>query len=279
MQTYLWVYVLAGQEERAVNRWVEERVEAVRLALRIREFPEEGDLDRLVEWLDGCIRVRYSPVEVGMCVHREDHRAVITLPEGITGPELDLILAEELGHYLLTRGMAALLRGMSEEEPRLLRLARRWEWGDEALVREFVQAWFLPSCLVQGCRDDDELCYRSRCAPAVVRRRRESLAGQVVELEGPPRWSAGREYRLVEQAVSGQPLLQVVRRGEREPRFLLPAGEEGARGAALQLSADLIALTSVEWEIKYGPFRCEGAQPVEISIEELEAWAGRDSRG
>ncbi|HTE18796.1 MAG TPA: hypothetical protein VK689_10510, partial [Armatimonadota bacterium] len=178
-----------------MNRWVEERVEAVRLALRIGGFPADEDLYRLVEWLDGCVVLRHGAVPVGMCVHREDHRGVITLPLGLTGPERDHVLAEELGHYLLTHGMAVLLRQTAPEDLRLYRLARRWEWHDEALAREFVQAWYLPSRLVQRIPDDWELAFQSRCSPEVVRRRRESLAGRVVELHEPPRWSAGRHYR------------------------------------------------------------------------------------
>jgi hypothetical protein len=258
-----------------MNRWVEERVEAIRLALRLREFPEDGDLYRLVEWLDGCIILRQAPVPVGMCVHRDDHRAVITLPEGVSGPERDLVLAEELGHYLLTCGMAALLRGMSEDDPKVLRIARRWEWRDEALAREFVQAWFLPSQLVQELEDDEELCYRSRCAWEVVRRRRESLGGQVVRLAGPPRWSAARRYRLARQAGAGGAALQVLRWGEETPRYVLPVSEGEAEEAALQVTADLVALTTAEWEIKYGAFRAGPAHRVEIAFADLERWAGR----
>jgi hypothetical protein len=259
-----------------VNRWVEERVEAIRMALRIREFPAEVDLYRLVEWLDGCVILRHGAVSTGRCVHREDHRGVITLPLGVAGAALDQILAEELGHYLLTRGMGALLRQMGPEDRRSLRSARRWEWRDEALAREFLHAWYLPSAQVQRIPDDDELAFQGRCSPTMVRWRRESLGRQVVRLEQPPQWSASQQYRLTGQSGASCYLLQVCRRGRSEPEFLLPVRAGQAQTSATQLSADLIALTGREFEIKYGSVRYAPGEPVEITLPELRAWAGQE---
>jgi hypothetical protein len=266
-----------------VNEWVEERAAAIRLALRIPGFPEEADLYRLIDWLDGCVVLRWAEVSAGYCVHREDHRGVITLPRRVPDREVDRILAEEIGHYLLTHGMAALLRQMAPEDARILRLARRWEWRDEVLAREFVQAWHLPSRLVQETPDDEELAFQSRCTLALVEERRGSLQGRVIELSEPPRWCAGRHYRLVQQVAGRRPCLHVLGGGSEQPGFTidLPAGlrDEDLRASAFQVTADLAALTPDEFGIKYEPFRCSGAERVEIDLAELRAWAGQVKAG
>ncbi len=258
-----------------MNRWVEERVEAIRLALKIVGFPAEADLYRLVDWLEGCIVLRHSPVGIGMCIHRDDGRAVITLPQGVERRELDHILCEEVGHYLLTCGMASLLRQLDPADPQVRRLARVWDWRDEALVREFVHAWYLPSRLVQQFPDDEELAFRSGCSLEVVVRRRAALAGEAVRLIGPPRWSAAREYRLKRQRIGAQPYLQILPRGEARPEFLVPLPDADAREMLLQATADLIALTNREHALKYAPFRCTADEAVNVSLSELEAWSGK----
>jgi hypothetical protein len=259
-------------------RWVEERSEGFRLALRIRGFPTEADLYRLVDRLDGCIILRHSGVPAGMCVHREDGRGVITLPADAEGRELDHILAEEVGHYLLTRGMANLLRQMAADDQRVFHLARRWDWHDEALAREFVRAWYLPSRLVQQALEDEELASQSGCSLEIVRERRQSLARQVVEIRDMPRWSAGRCFRLVRRRAQGQCFLEVVPSRTDETGFLFAVYTGDARQVALELTADLVALTATEFALKYEAFRSESPEPVEISLAELKAGA-EEERG
>lgn len=255
-----------------MNWWVEERVEAIRLALRIEGFPQPADLYRLVDWLGGCLVVRRSTGGRAVCVHREDRRGVITVPRGGSNPEMDHALAEEIGHYLLTCGMADLLRRIDAEDCRIARLARRWEWQEAGLAREFVRAWYLPAPLVRQIPDDEELARRSRCSVELVRERRQSLRGRVPELTLPPRWSAASEYGLVSRKTGAGQVLQVVRRDDAEPLFFFPVRKTDAAPAALQLWVELIALTSTEFELKWVAFRCEPAQWVEPGAEELRAW-------
>ena len=257
-----------------MNAWIEERLEALRLALRIPGFPEEADLYRLADWLGGNVLLRHERVGMPMCIRRPDGSYVINLPVDLYARPLDEALCHELAHVLLTGGMGALLRQLParpDRAARLERLARACDAQDEARAREFVAAWALPSALVADCPDNAELAYRANCTEALVYHRRLSLRGEVVRLEAPPRWCAARHFRVVHQPAA-TPLLYLAARGEDVPRYSFPVhagSEREANEAAVQLTADLMALTPDELERKYEPFRCAPAQPVELSMEAL----------
>lgn len=257
-----------------MNAWIEERLEAIRLALRISGFPEEADLYRLAEWLGGNVLLRHERVGAPMCIRRPDGSHLINLPEELSGRRLDEALCHELAHALLTGGMGFLLRHLPthpDRAARLERLARACDAQDEARAREFVTAWALPSALVAACQDDVELAWRANCTEELVHRRRTSLLGRVMRLEAPPRWCAALHFRVVYQPAA-TPLLYLTARGEEVPRYSFPvhAGPDGeADEAAVQLAADLVALTHDELERKYEPFRCAPAQPLELSVEAL----------
>lgn len=83
------------------------------------------------------VEIVYRRVCRASCIHRPDGTALIYMPLGLTGAAHDQALAEELGHADCTVGMAAVLRGMTDD-PRLLRLARFWEWSEERTARDFA---------------------------------------------------------------------------------------------------------------------------------------------
>lgn len=253
--------------------WVEERCEAIRLALRIPSLPVERDLYRLADWLGGCVILEHAEIEQGRCVHRPDRRAVITLPVRAMGRRMDESLCHELGHALLTMGVGSLLR--QSDDPRLQRLAKLWTVQDEALAREFVMAWFLPSAVVAAYPHDDDLAELTHCTLEMVHARRASLGGRVVRLIRAPAWSASREYHVVTQHSTLLPLVYVARLGSVEPVFAIPAGShEAADESTTQVAADLIAMTTTEFELKYEPGRCTRPTVVEADLERLRRWAG-----
>ena len=94
--------------------------------------------------LPDTIEVRYRPIARAACVHLPDGRAIILMPAALAGRAHDHALAEELGHACCTMGMAAVLRGMSEE-PRIRRLARCWEWSEERIARDFAACLLPPA--------------------------------------------------------------------------------------------------------------------------------------
>lgn len=257
-----------------MNAWIEERLEAIRLALRITSFPEVADLYRLADWLGGNVLLRHESVHVAMCIRRADGSYLINLPKDLNARPLDEALCHELAHVLLTGGMGFLLRRLPahpDRAARLERLARACDAQDEARAREFVAAWALPSALVIATSDDSELAWRANCSEELVHRRRASLQGKVVRLEAPPRWCAARHFRVLLQA-GATPLLYLAAHGKDMPcySFPVPAAPSGeADEAALQLAADLLALTPDELERKYEPFRCAPAQSLELSVEVL----------
>jgi hypothetical protein len=259
-----------------MSAWIEERLEAIRLALRIPGFPVEADLYRLVDWLGGNVLLRYERVGVPMRILRPDGGSLINLPERLRDRHLDEALCHELAHVLLTGGMGCLLRQLPvhpDRAARLERLARVCDAQDEARAREFVAAWALPSALVAAYPDDSELAWSANCTEELVRRRRHALRGTVVRLETPPRWCASLHYRVVHQA-GVTPLLYLVARGEEAPRYSFPVRPGAGEEAAVQLAADLIALTPDELERKYEPFRCAPAEPLELSLDALRERLG-----
>jgi hypothetical protein len=146
-----------------MNRWIEERLEAIRLALGIRGYPGEADLLRLVEWLGANVEVRHEPVALPLCARREDGSCVLYLPEELAEPRYSAALCHEIAHALLAAGVGSLLRGQDPASPRLERLARRWDLQDEARAAEFVSGWVLPSALVAASPCNQEVAERASC--------------------------------------------------------------------------------------------------------------------
>lgn len=260
-----------------MDTWIEERCEAIRLALRIPEFPEEGDLLRLVDWLGQNVRLRHADVEGGRCVYWSNGAASVTMPQHVHGKPYSWELSHEIGHVLLTVGMASLLRQMDRDDPQVERLAQRWEAQDERRARDFVLAWWMPSRLVQRF-DDDELAMRANVQVEMASMRRQQLQGQVIELpEGLPRWSAAQHYHAVVSAGNHRAALQVLQRGNLQPLFDFPTTPAAYEADALQVNADLVALTLAEFDLKYAEFRISASEPRPIDLQQLKRWAQREA--
>lgn len=255
-----------------MNEWIEERCEALRLALRIPGFPASRDIYRLTDWLGANVNLRHAAVACSYTRH-ERTRATVTLPARLMGRAMDAALAHELGHSLLTMGMGALLRQDPDPDVRTERLARLWDAQDERRAEEFVAAWYMPSSLVAQYPDDEDLAELSGCSGGLVQARRQSLAGQVVTLKGAPQWSAARMYHPVLDGTHTAPQLYVVALGGRDPLFLIPVTPAEAEASAMQLQADLLALTVQEFGTRYGEWRRADPRPMRVSIQALQAWA------
>jgi hypothetical protein len=258
-----------------MDTWIEERCEAIRLALRIADFPQEGDLLRLVDWMGKNVRLRHADVEGGRCVYWSNGAASVTLPQQMHGKPYTWELSHEIGHVLLTVGMASLLRQMDPESVRVERLAQRWEAQDERRAQDFVLAWWMPSRLVREF-DDYELAFHANVSVEMAVRRRQRLGGQVIELTaGLPRWSAAQHYHAVVSAGTCRAVLQVLRRGSLQPLFDFPTTQAACEVDALQVNADLVALTIPEFDLKYSDFRICASEPRPIDLLQLQRWAQR----
>ncbi|MGV3721836.1 MAG: hypothetical protein ACO1SX_13065 [Actinomycetota bacterium] len=257
-----------------INAWVEERCEAIRLALRIPGFPSEGDLFRLIDWLGANAGLRHSPAGAAGCMHLVGGRKVVVVPQRLNGKPLTWRMAHETGHALLSVGMGSLLRQMADADPRVERLAAVWDAQDEKRAEDFVLAWFMPSRLVGQFDRDDELAEVAGVTEEMAGRRRRQLGGAVLDLQGKlPRWSAANQYHCVAAQAKRKAALYVVRFGSREPVFDFPAALKTLEDDARQVNADLVALTNEEFERKYEDFRVERAESRLVDLAELQAWA------
>jgi predicted transcriptional regulator len=253
--------------------WIEERCEAIRLALRIPGFPAERDIYRLIDWLGGNVVLRHAATPRARC--RFDERvSTITLPQRLVGAPMELATCHETGHVLLTKGMGSLLRQMSDTRS-TERLARRWDLEDEARARRFVLAWYLPSPMCAVLRwDPEQIGWESGCSREMVMERLRQLRRKVVRLTETPAWSAARDFHMVARPSKSTPALFVARRGSVAPVYNLPVVSLRAiEDSALQVSADLMALNAGEFDTKYELFRADEAQPLDISLRALKTWA------
>lgn len=259
-----------------MDTWIEERCETIRLALRIGEFPEVTDLLRLVDWLGANVQLRYTRGAGARVIHFVDGSKSITLPLRLDERPMCERLAHEVGHVLLTAGMGSLLRQLAPGDVGVERLARLCEAQDERRARDFVRAWWLPSRLVALYPDDEELAERASVTEELVQLRRRQLGGRVVEITGQlPRWSAGNQYHTVVTRTRSRALLQVLRFGSLAPVFDLPTTNPACTSDALQVNADLVALTGAEFDRKYDLFRCSDPETQPVDLAQLWQWSGR----
>lgn len=259
-----------------MDTWIEERCEAIRLALRIGEFPELVDLLRLVDWLGAIVQLRHTRGAGARVIHYRDGSKSITLPLRLGERPMCEQLAHEVGHVLLTAGMGSLLRQLAPGDAGVERLARLCEAQDERRARDFVLAWWLPSRLVARYLDDDELAERASVTLEMVQARRRQLGGRVVDITRQlPRWSAGHQYHTVVTRTRSRALLQVLRFGSLVPVFDLPTTNAACSADALQVNADLVALTGAEFDRKYDLFRCSDPEAQPVDLAQLQQWSGR----
>lgn len=259
-----------------MDTWIEERCEAIRLALRIAGFPELADLLRLVDWLGGIVQLRHTRGAGARVIHFKDGTKSITLPVRLGERPMCEQLAHEVGHVLLTAGMGSLLRQLAPGDAQVERLARRCEAQDERRARDFVLAWWLPSRLVERYPDDAELAEHASVTEAMVQLRRRQLGGRVIDITRElPRWSAGQHYHTVVTRMRSRALLQVLRFGSASPAFDLPTTHPACTSDALQVNADLVALTVAEFDRKYDLFRCGDPELQPVDLAQLQRWSGR----
>jgi len=257
-----------------VIHWVEERCEMVRVALCLAGFPTAWDAERLEAWLEGCVTIRRAAIPRACIRYREDGGAVITLPEHLTERALEEARVEECGHYLIGSGLAAFQRAAGDVERRYHRIARSNEVKDEAVVRQFMQAWFLPSSLLDSV-PADELPRLSGCSHEIIETRLQAVRGRAPALTEPPRWSAAREYELQLRSEAPMALL-LVPRGTRHPEYQILVTRSYAE-TAFQVWADLCALTTGEFRLKYAFDAVRPGRRIEIPFETLLEWGKHPS--
>lgn len=253
-----------------MNRYAEERAEALRLALGIGGFPQEQDTDRMLEWFGACVLVRETAGARAHCRHREDGTAILTVPAHLRRWERCEVVMEEVAHFLLQVGLGAMLYTEAADR-RTEWIARAWERKEEYAAQVFVAAWFLPSRLVRAL-DDEELHLRSGCSLEAVRKRRQALRGHVYSLRAPPPWAAWHRFH-VDPWVGRHRYLSVQSEHGAPVAFVIPVTPETQTEVALRLSADLIALTEREFVAKYEEWRLQRIDSTRYGVPEVMRWS------
>ena len=244
----------------------EERAVALLDALEVDGFPDDEDHERLVEFLAAWNDVRLVPGRrVGMCLHYPDGTSRVTIPLHRYPRRLNEAIARQIGHVLMNTGLGALLA--SFDAP----IAYRVQVKDESLALRFALAWELPVDtlwpLFEEQMADSQIAEIARCTPEMATLRRAQLTepGAIPDrLGGRTRWSAAREYALrwqplADTAEDGSLLVrhsfQVVARRDGRPQFEASlssgASQEALEAARFRLEADLRALTTREFRLKY----------------------------
>lgn len=249
----------------------EERCRFARIALRIADFPDRQDAERLEQWLDGCINFVYRDVPEAMVRFRANGSAVVTLPAGLSSEELERMRVEECGHYLLGNDLGSFMRSEELVNDREYTIAELNERRDEAALRRFLNAWFMPADVLRRTPPED--VWECRQDWSSIRERIQTLRSlRPVALSAPPQWSAAQNYQL--RLRKRPPMtLMVVPKGGSAPEysFLVTRTFEDT---AFQIWADLCALTEREFRLKYDLDAVDLGCEVEIPFEELLDWAG-----
>lgn len=253
-------------------RYLEERAEACRMALRVPGWLSTRDAERIARWLRPVVTVRRCGVADAYWRAASAGRSRVLLPDTLSAWHANRALIHELAHPLLDVGMGPIIDGMTSEERAGYRQARRGSQWEEELADEFVMALRLPSALVTAVDDVPEIARLTGLSWAAVARRRSVLNGQAVRLTWVPYWSAARAFTLERTEAGFQ-----VREGA-ALRIRAGAGPEGSRARELRLKADLAALRPREFLAKYRAFRVDGppadGQPLPVEMDELRQWAG-----
>jgi len=256
-----------------VNLFAEERAEAVLAALGIETGLRRGDIWRVREWLADCIVVRERDVACGFCQHARDGRGIITVPRGLYGPDLDELMEEETGHFLVTDGVASLFWDTADGEAFNRHLSGRWRMKEEALVRTFLGALYLPSRYFRYMTDT-ELAEVSGCSPRLVSERRDYLAGDIVLLNGAPDWSAWWRYEAVYRPSSFHPLVRIVAQDGAPEAFEVGCPPALRDDIERSIVADLCAMTANEFGHKYRRLCCPDDEPLRVQPGDLLQWSG-----
>jgi hypothetical protein len=235
--------------------WIEERIEALRLALGVSGFPTVGEFVRMTEWL------RFQPeTATKLSRHRKTFEPGTPMPGvplpgwGVDGDEpIGMIECGHAGRALADAGLWELVSINSIEPP----VPDNWGGTAGAGVR-FAASWFLPSGLLRRITDDDELAWQSNCDPDVVRFRRAELGERVCELNRPPLWAAGHSFHMVVMMAASRPMVTISPRVNAAASAPLPlpfsvaVTRASADIVAAHVATDLAALTLAEFSRRYG---------------------------
>jgi hypothetical protein len=248
--------------------YLEQRAEALRLALRLPGGMTTHDVERAVRWGRRWITVDRS------CAYREvrwqtdrDGAHFIALPASLPRWQANRALLHELAHPLLHVGMGVVTRDATPEERALHPLTRDRRRYEEELANELDLALRLPGRWTQGMGDVEGIARETGLPYAWIHRRLRTLNGHALDLTWIPYWSAARAFRVERH---GGTLL--VLDGD------TPLCRTGLE-RRLPLLAALMALRPVEFRAMVRGCRIgEGLslrpRSMAIDMEELRAWAG-----
>ncbi len=236
--------------------WLEERVEAVRLALGVRGFPADDDWRRLHNLSRPCPGAQQAPHETASGEHAWLRQVIETAHQD----PLD------------RTARAVIAQGLASTRVRILFSDPGTAWTSDGaapaagrkVAEAFVSAWALPSRLVQLISDDSELMWQSNCDREVIEDRRLALNGGFLDLKGVPPWAAEQRYHLVVHMASHRPRLAVYPRRKPggavaetslQPAFALACARHTVEACAARVGADLLVLTPAEFEHSYAHSR------------------------
>lgn len=261
-------------------QYLEERAEAVRLAVPVRGFPTTHDAPRIATWARPLVSVLRQRVRRPFCRTCRRGRSRILMPDDLAQWEFRYQLFHELAHPLLDVGLGGVVDGASDDERQAYRLIRDADRHEEALADYFVTALRLPSSLIVDFRGDlNEIGMLTGMPWDTIARRQRELKGQVLNLTWVPYWCAGRSYRLEYHAGAEASLLLWEPEADR-PAFRFPCDRTNRHKREIRIKADLVALRPKEFAIKWGCYQVkEGPvacaphpEELPLSISELREW-------
>jgi hypothetical protein len=124
-----------------MGRWIVEQAINFRTRLHVRGLASEYDTWRLAALLRDEAEILHRADADPVTIHRPERPPLIVLPCDLPPHRLCQVLPEELCHAHYGHGMGALLRQLAPEDRHIERLARVWDWKEEALAREFARVW------------------------------------------------------------------------------------------------------------------------------------------
>jgi hypothetical protein len=260
-------------------RYLEERAEAARLALRRPGWLMVHDAPAVLNWMRPWVTMQRCGLPEAVWRQARHHRHRLLMPEDLAAWEANRRLLHELGHPLLGVGMAQITQQMTPAERHDFKSAAGAEAYEEWLVDELILALRMPGRLMRQIGDVEQIVRLTRIPWGMVQRRLRTLGDEALHLTWVPYWAAARTLAL-EYHGGARPCFWV-REGD-AVRVVVPAdaAERGAR--ELRLKADLFALRPTEFLAKYRDFppparleRFHSLQPRRLAVEpdELHAWA------
>jgi hypothetical protein len=122
-------------------RWIVEQAKNFRVRLGVRGIADEGDTWRLAALLRDEAEILYTSAPAPAYIYRADRPPLIVVPHDLPPTCVCQVVPEELCHAHYQHGMGALLRQLAPDNCAIERLARVWDWKEEALAREFARVW------------------------------------------------------------------------------------------------------------------------------------------